>query len=338
MAKKKDIKCIIISRPDAIGDVVLTLPMCGLIKKYYPEMKIIFLGRSYTAPIINCCEHVDLFLNADILLNLNAKDACNQLKKLNADAIIHVFPNKKMAALAKKVGIKLRVGTRNRLFHWITMNKLISLSRKKSNLHESQLNCKLLEGIGIKDIPSLDQMPNYTGFTKINVQDEKNMMLLGKNKKNIILHPKSNGSGREWSLDNYKALINLLPSEKYQIFISGTENEKKILADWIKTLPCEVKDLTGELSLTEFISFINEVDFLVASGTGPLHIAAACGIGAIGIFPPIKPIHPGRWKPIGKQARAICKEVSCNDCQYNPKACHCINEVSAEQVASIILT
>lgn len=41
---------------------------------------------------------------------------------------------------------------------------------------------------------------------------------------------------------------------------------------------------------------------MVASGTGPLHLAAALGINAIGLFPTIRPIHPGRWQPIGMKA------------------------------------
>lgn len=339
MFSNQNLKRIIVSRPDAIGDVVLTLPMCGLIKKYYPDSEIIFLGKEYTRAVVNCCEHVDQFLSFDELMKLTNEEASAFIKKMNADAIIHTFPHKKIAQLAKQAKIKLRVGTTNRLFHWTNINKFIFLSRKKSPLHESQLNCKLLEGIGIKDLPSMEQMHLYTGFTKINSPDLNLLSLIDKNKFTVILHPKSNGSGREWLLDNYKELINSLPSDTYQVFISGSgSNEIKILNEWIKTLPSTVVNITGKFSLPEFISFIKHADFLVASGTGPLHIAAACDIGAIGIFPPLKPIHPGRWKPIGKNAVALCKEISCNSCQSNPSSCPCMNEISGKQVASLIVS
>jgi ADP-heptose:LPS heptosyltransferase len=61
-------------------------------------------------------------------------------------------------------------------------------------------------------------------------------------------------------------------------------------------------DLCGRLSLDEYITLISSSYALVAASTGPLHIAAACGIRAIGLYSPMRPIHPGRWKPIGKQA------------------------------------
>ena len=36
---------IIISRTDNLGDVMLTLPLCGYIKSIAPETKIYFLGK-----------------------------------------------------------------------------------------------------------------------------------------------------------------------------------------------------------------------------------------------------------------------------------------------------
>lgn len=333
-----DIKRIIISRTDAIGDVILTLPVCGLIKKHFPDSEIIFLGRTYTQAIINCCEFVDEFLNADELLKLDDTAATEKLRVLNADTFIHVFPNKRIAQLAKKAKIKNRIGTTNRLFHWGNVNKLVKLSRKNSTLHEAQLNCKLVGPLGINNIPALKELANYLGFTKIPSLNNASLALIDATKINVILHPKSNASAREWSLENYKALINLLPPEKYKIFISGTDKEKIILSDWIKALPTHVVDITGKFSLEEFIAFISNVDFLVAASTGPLHIAAAVGIGAIGIYPPIKPMHPGRWQPIGKKADYVCVDKFCTNCKKNPQNCLCMNEISATEIAKFLVS
>ena len=337
MPTDNNIKKIIISRSDAIGDVLLTLPVCGIIKKYYPEVKIVFLGRTYTESIIACCEHVDEFLNADTLLKLSNNEAIKVLQQINADTIVHVFPNKQIAALAKKAKIKNRIGTTNRLFHWVTVNKLVKLSRKNSDLHEAQLNIKLLSAIGIDEAPALNKLNEYIGFTKVPTLNNEYTTLIDKSKTNVILHPKSNASAREWSLDNFKALIHLLPEEEFKIFISGTEKEKLALEEWIKQLPKNVVDITGMFSLPQFISFINQADYLVAASTGPLHIASSLGIGAIGIYPPIRPMHPGRWQPIGKKAHALVINKSCSDCRKNPHSCICINQINAKQVADIMM-
>jgi heptosyltransferase III len=67
---------IIISRTDSIGDVVLTLPMCGILKEKFPSAKIIFLGKGYTEAIVNACQFVDEFMNWDLI---DAKSPASQI-------------------------------------------------------------------------------------------------------------------------------------------------------------------------------------------------------------------------------------------------------------------
>ncbi len=324
---------IIVSRTDAIGDVILTLPICGIIKKYYPNAHIIFIGRTYTKNIIEHCAHVDEFINADILLQLEKNAAVTLLKKYQADTIIHVYPKSKIATLAKLADIPIRIGTSKRTFHLFNINHFVYLSRKNSSLHESQLNCKLLQPLGIDIEPSLAELATFTGFNK---EILKNSFPIDYTKKNIILHPKSNASAREWHLSNFKTLIALLPKDKFTFYISGTAKEQEFLADWIKTLPDNAIDITGKFTLNEFISFIAEADYLVAASTGPLHIAAALGIGAIGIYPPLRPIHPGRWQPIGTKATFLVAQKDCNACVKKPKNCACMNLVTPQAIAQLI--
>jgi len=52
------VKRIIISRTDNLGDVILTLPMAGILKQRFPDSTIIFLGKKYTKPLVDACEFV----------------------------------------------------------------------------------------------------------------------------------------------------------------------------------------------------------------------------------------------------------------------------------------
>ena len=61
------IKKIIISRTDSIGDVILTLPVAGVLKKTYPQAEIVFLGKKYTRDIVESSDNIDLFLDWDDL-------------------------------------------------------------------------------------------------------------------------------------------------------------------------------------------------------------------------------------------------------------------------------
>ncbi|MFD0795803.1 glycosyltransferase family 9 protein [Mucilaginibacter litoreus] len=302
---KTDPQHILISRTDAIGDVMLTLPAAGYLKKLFPQSKISFLGRDYTAPVIKDCSAVDEFISYDEIKALPDAEQITCFKKKKIEAIVHVFPNKHVAQLAKKAGVKLRIGTTNRLYHWLTCNKLVKLSRKKSDLHEAQLNLILLKPLGLGQVPDLASVNQHYFFQDPGKLPAEVGQLLSEQKFNLVIHPKSHGSGAEWGLDKFSALINLLPPQRFNIIVTGSEKEMVYLADWLKKLPAHVVNLTGRLTLTELISLIFQTDGLIASGTGPLHIAAAAGINTLGLFPSVRPIHPGRWAPVGEKATYI---------------------------------
>ncbi|HNS11417.1 MAG TPA: glycosyltransferase family 9 protein [Bacteroidia bacterium] len=337
MIKTSAIKRVLISRSDAIGDVMLALPLAGLIKEMLgKEVKVAFLGRTYTYDVINACEHVDEFYNYDSFRNFDVRGRVSFLQEIKADVILHVFPREDIASAARQAAIPDRVGTTHRLYHIWNCNHLVSFSRKNSEYHESQLNTFLLQDLGLNEIPSLEKLASLTGFTKIPPLGEKFNDRLSTTKFKLILHPGSNASAREWNKVHYLDLIRYLPPDKFQIIITGSENERTGLKDWLKSLPGNSLDLVGKMNLEELIALINASDGLVAASTGPLHIASSLGKHALGIYPPIRPMHPGRWAPIGKAAQVAVVDKSCSDCRNEPAKCHCINEISASQVSDIV--
>ncbi|MCS6821472.1 MAG: glycosyltransferase family 9 protein [Microscillaceae bacterium] len=323
---------IILSRTDNIGDVVLTLPMAGYLKSRIEGVKIGFIGKAYTRPLIESSIFVDIFLDREEILQNPYL-----LAKLSAEVIIFVFPDKPLAQLAKRLHIPMRIGTSHRWFHWLYANKLVHLSRRNSHLHESQLNFKLLAPLGLKEELALNQIYQYYGIKPNFNQLTELEKLIHSNKFNLIMHPKSRGSAREWSLEKYYELAQKLPASQFHIFITGIASEGKQIREAkpeIFTLT-NVTDLTGKLSLAELINFIYLADGLLSCSTGPLHIAAAFNKMALGLYPPIKPMHVGRWGPVGKYGLGLTSEKNCNLCR-NKKHCACIESIEVEKVRQII--
>jgi ADP-heptose:LPS heptosyltransferase len=311
--------------------------MAGVLKEANPDVEIVFLGKKYTRDIVGTSVHIDSFLDWDEIKELEKPEQIKILKAINADAIVHVFPVKEIAHLAKKANIPVRVGATGRLYHISTCTKLIPISRKRSDLHESQLNLKLIRPFIDKENFSLDKIPGYYGFNRIEPLKEKFRNFISKGKFNLVLHPKSKGSAREWGLHNFAKLIEILPSEKFQIFITGTRAEGDFVKKEILDIFPYINDLTGKLSLKELISFIDEADGLVAASTGPLHIAAALGKHALGIYPPIKPMHPGRWAPVGTKADYFVLDKVCSKCR-ELDSCECMENIKPEDVKNKLLS
>ncbi|MBL4752759.1 MAG: glycosyltransferase family 9 protein [Flavobacteriales bacterium] len=331
-----DHKHIVISRTDSIGDVMLTLPVAGMLKRHFPSCRISFLGRAYTKALIEHCEHVDEFLDWDQIAAVTGKDQLRAVTELKADVFIHVFPVKEIARLAKKAEIPLRIGTTHRVYHLNTCNKLLNLGRKNSDLHESQLNLKLLTPLGITEEVSLNEIPELTGFTAGDTLTSDGEKALDNSRFNLIIHPRSKGSAREWGVANYAALLNILPKEQFNVILTGTKEEGAAIRGNLYADNPALTDLSGKLTLDELINFIGQADGLLAASTGPLHIASALGKHAMGIYAPMRPIHPGRWAPVGEQSTHFVLDKKCSDCKTNGK-CVCIQSIEPEEVKAYLL-
>jgi len=327
---------VLISRTDGIGDVVLTLPVAAFIKKKYPGCAVLFLGNSYTKPVVDACCNADEFVDWDSVGGLDKASQRQAFADLNVDAIIHVFPDKRIAQLAKRADIPVRIGTRNRFHHLLSCNRLVPLSRKNSPLHEAQLNLKLLAPLGIHESPELDELNGSFGLTKIKQLPHGLKNLIKPNLQAVILHPCSKGSAREWGLDRFSELISLLPVDRFQIFVTGSSAEGEAMKGFLSQNRARVTDVTGKLSLAELVAFIGSCDALVAASTGPLHIAAALDKIAIGIYAPMKPIWPRRWAPIGRKAHVMVANRTCNDCRRGG-SCTCMRSIGPGDVAAILI-
>ena len=337
-------KRVIISRTDSIGDVLLTLPMCAWIKSTYPTATILFLGKGYTKSVVECYDLVDEFIDWKEFENLPKVELLEKFRSLNADAIIHVFPNRAIASLAKKIRIHTRVGTSHRSYHLLTCTHRPNFTRKRSDLHESQLNHELLRPFGLVDIPSLTVISETTShFHAPNIDLPEFLIKALQNDEadarasrslSIILHPKSQGSAREWPIEKYIELTNELIKKGFTVFFTGTQKEGDTFRSQLPAHP-KVLDTTGKLSLDELIAFISKVDFLLACSTGPLHIAGYLGINTIGFFVPKRPIHPGRWKALGPNVAILVNDPECANCKKKAD-CNCIADISVDRVVKLV--
>lgn len=329
-------KTVLISRTDSIGDVVLTLPMCVWIKKNYPTAKIIFLGNTYTKPVIECLPQIDEIIEWAEMEKMQESLRVDFLKAKNIDVCIHVFPKKNIADLVKKAKIKTRVGTSHRAFHLLSCNIRLGFSRKNSEYHESQLNFELLKPFGIEELPSLEEISSWMKNFKAkdislpeNTENE-----LAKPTKKVILHAKSQGSAMEWPIEKYAIVAKNLLHRGFSVIFTGTENDGVHIRTFIpKHVNCI--DTTGKLTLDQLINLVSKCDTLVACSTGPLHLAGVLGLQTIGLYSPKRPIHPGRWKAVGENVQIVVNDEHRELSKVNPSMSS-ISQIESARVIELI--
>jgi len=330
---------LLIVRTDRIGDVVLTLPLAGIIKKHFPGCKITFLVREYTKSLVENHPFIDQVL---ILKEENGKpvisDNLKMISENRFDSCIVVYPTFITSFIIFLSRILQRIGTGYRWYSFF-FNSKIYQHRKYAEKHELEFNIQLLENLGIKEI--IDRN-NVEFELKINEECNKKIenILSAENldlkKKTIIIHPGSGGSAMDLPVTKFKKIVRLLDERnKFNIFVTGSSGEQE-LCESIKTSE-KIRNLSGRFNLGELTAFINKADIFISNSTGPLHIAAALGKNVFGFYPKIKACLPDRWGPYSNKSVVFMPEIECSDCNREQcKKLDCMNSIDVDKVISAI--
>ncbi len=332
-------KNILIVRNDRIGDVVLSLPLAGLIKEHYPDCKVTFLLKNYTKDIANDHPKID---DVIILKEDNGKipvwKNVNQLKKGSFDTSIIVYPTFITALIIFLARVIFRVGSGYRWYSFL-FNKKVFEHRKYAEKHELEYNVNLLKVFGIEENIStknvlFDIHINKTSMEKVN----KTLTDSGVEfeKKLIIVHPGSGGSAIDLPIEKFSQLVkNLSLLNDLNIIVTGNEDEKNMC----NTISANTKaiDLSGEFNLSEIICLISLSDIFISNSTGPIHIAAALGKYTVGFYPKIRACSPERWGPFTEKKVIFTPELECNDCTREQcERLNCMNSIDIDSVTKEI--
>lgn len=184
-------------------------------------------------------------------------------------------------------------------------------------------------------VPLLRELIPYFGLTRIEPLGDDLAALLADDRLNVIVHPTTSGHAKRWKLESYGRLIESLPEDRYRIFITGTGEDAELIGDGLPFERANVTSLLGRLTLGELFGFVSRADALVSASTGRLHIAAALGKCAIGIFTAKRIAHPGRFAPIGRDAHALVYDPNCKKC-LDGLDCDCLEDVPPDAVVEIL--
>lgn len=328
---------LILSNTNGISDAIFIFPLAGILKQTYPSLKIYFLGTKYIQAIVASCGFIDEFIDWNELRDLPLKTRAEKLKFYEVDTIVHIFPDEEILKTAKKSKIQNRIANTGLFDSWKYVNRRARFSRKKSNLHDAQLNFKLLKPLGIQKTPDLTEIPQYYGIRNIFKLPEWIQEKIDKSKFRLIIHPKSGTEAKEWRLEHFTRLIEVLPKDKFQIFVTGTLEDKRRIESWRILSQKNVVNTLGKLNLSELIALVNETNGVLASSTGTLHIAATLDKHSIGLYSPKKPFHPERRAPICQKAKVFVHDENCQNCAKG-LGCNCINLISYQEIADYIST
>jgi heptosyltransferase-2 len=153
----------------------------------------------------------------------------------------------------------------------------------------------------------------------------------------VALAPGAVGPSKRWPSARYADLAQRLAADGSWVWVIGGPGEKEIAGEIVQANPTAIRDLTGP-DLRNAILALAAANTAVSNDSGLLHVAAALGTPAVGIFGPTSPWH---WAPLNPIAAMIeaATELPCRPC-HKP-VCRlghhlCMRDISIEQVENAI--
>lgn len=326
---------IAIAQEAALGDVCVTLPMAHAIKRHDPRARVLMIGREYSRPLIEAARWIDGYLDAEAVIKRPAI-----LREQGVTSFINPKQSMALGQAARAAGVAQRVGKLNpRSLLWA--NRFVRFDAGgTAGRHRAALHLRYLEPLGICIEPTLEELCGMVEVDRVAALPTDTRRMLDPARFKLVLHPKSHGSGREWPAAHYDRLVDLLPANRVQIIVTGRSTERAaLLSERALLHRADVLDLTGQLDLPAMIALLRAADGLIASGTGPLHIAAAVGTRALGLFPGRALISALRWHPLGARGEALSARSECrpgrSTCSLDADGgpCACMVEITPESVA-----
>ncbi|MCK9281998.1 MAG: glycosyltransferase family 9 protein [Melioribacteraceae bacterium] len=316
---------ILITRTDRIGDLVLTLPLASIIKKYLPDSKIAFLVSEYTRAIAENCSAID-----EVIIYQGASKKKLTLSK-KFDIVICGYPTFDLAWLLFLSHIPIRIGTGYRWYS-LLFNKRVYEHRKYGLKNELEYNAGLLRPLGINEMPTHQNVSfNLQPDLKSKQIIDEYLVSLGidASKKIIIIHPGSGGSASDLPKSHLKELVNQLAHKlDCTILITGSPVEKELASYFV--VRNNVHNAAGLFNLSSLIALIDRAFLLIANSTGPLHIAAALGKFVVGFYPKAQATSPIRWGPYTERKLIFTPPGECLDCMKTIDINHVFEEINSK--------
>jgi len=332
---------ILFIRTDRIGDVILTTPAATILKEHYPQSRITFLGRSYTAPLVQIHRDIDeviTYMPGGIHHGLTGHiRLAKMLRARHFDVAILFYPRPALAATVRMAGIPCTIGVGYRWYS-LLFKKRIFEHRKHGMKHELEHNLSLI-------MPLLPETPGKVRFNFELPRDlietaRRKLLTLGMKKPFAIIHPGNGGSAPNLTPQQYAAIAQyILDSTPMHLLFTGTTGERSL----IKTIRQQIKNDRsinggGVFSILELMAVISDARLFISSSTGPLHLANAVNTPLIGFYCPALSCSPRRWGPYHQPEWVLTPNVEpCDDC--NIVRCpnsNCLGTISVNDLIRIV--
>jgi ADP-heptose:LPS heptosyltransferase len=301
LEKFSDIKRIAVLRGGGLGDLIYTYPALYALKNAYPGASITLLGTPVHAAVVAATEGpVDAVEMLPVARGVH--DGPRNGERFEDDAEDVEAQEAFFAAMRAKefdvafqmhgggrfsnpfvlrLGARHTVGTRTR--------DAEALERNLHYVYYQNEPDRWLEVAGLAGAPSIISPPLLPGpghhQNIVGLRDPQRTSL-------VVVHPGATDPRRRWPASYFAGAAAGLAKEGAQVLIVGDRSEKALAQEVaelaVRQVPAAdqnaVRSVAGELDIGDLAALLADATVMLASDSGPRHLAQALGTPTVGIF------------------------------------------------------
>lgn len=328
---KSKICKILVIKPRAIGDVLLSTPVLPNLREEFPHAQIDFLVEKFASPVLNENPFIDNVISYDSK-NQSSLSIIMQVRKSRYNLVIDVFANPRTAIITKLSGAKYRVGFP---FKWRRYAYNILVTPRSGDVHNVEFNLDALRRLGLQP-----KYKNPTFYLDVAATEFAHNFLNSKEiaaKAFIAINVGGGWKTKRWDLDKFSKLCEMISSQLHFPVVALYGPDEKKDAEKIVESSQGGVILAPLTSLHEMGAIMKASKLLITNDSGPMHIAAALGVPTLAIFGPTNPRLQGPYgnlSEIVRNERLDCLECNLTKCPIgNP----CMHELRPEIVFERLL-
>ena len=272
---------VLLARTDALGDLMVSMPVQQRLLSRFPSLQIHWLVTVYSAPLLE--GHPDV---AGLHIRTKGQDLAALFKQLNLHAILNLgHRDQEVIEAAKRAGLPIRVARARGLKQILGATDLIWKGRYGSGRHEAMNVLDFLGPWGLNG--GAPQAPRLFLTEAERAQGEHELQAFDRPRLGVIF--RGTGAGAHPSMDWWKGALPVFRKDGWIPVPLGPP-------DLSELPPTDLRGLMARMAAC---------DGIISPSSGPAHMAAALEVPVLCLMG-LRPNHsPDRWTPLGPHVQVV---------------------------------
>ena len=332
---RKGPESILVIRPGAMGDVLLTTPALAALRAAFPSSKLTVLVTGSGKEMLADNPDVDEVMILDKSAWRPQVEIIGQVRRRRFDLVVDFLCNPRTAIITISSGAKVRlgynVGLRRFAYNLVKPRDEFVDGRKVAK-YATEVNLDMVRYLGVAaESRGLRFSVGPRARAKIDAYLAESGIEVGRF---VCVTPAGMWPAKTWEVEKFAALADLLALRHGLRAVIVWGPREKHLAETMLRLMKTPGVLACETSVREAGALLEGSAVFVSNDSGLKHVAVALGTPTVTVF---GPTNPKAWNPDLPKHRAVSAEVDCLGCDKN--ACDtmaCMKELSVERVFEVV--